>query len=262
MEIIFVSVFGALATGVVLAVLLSIIQNEKLDSLKKDENGNLNPMLKWWIFLSFIHVGIVIGWAYLLYFLNVIKLYKSHDSWWVVITFFFIYWTLFEGSYWCFHRLQHYYPPFGIFTGHKGELSEKFHHGMKPPYGPDYLTAFSAHPFDDFIVQFAAQFPWLLAYVTGLIFNKYIKISYLTYGIALSWLVFIGMRAHARNSFGGSYHCMHHDDPSSGPYSFSGIPEHLFFLIKSLFIKENNMTNFEILDQLEKELDIEIIDEL
>ena len=249
MELIFESVFGALAAGVVLAVLISVIQNEKLDSLRKDENGNLNPMLKWWMLLSVIHVGIVIGWAYLLYHLKVIKIYRKTDKWWVGILFFFSYWALFEGCYWCCHRSQHYFPMCGRFTGHKGELSEKFHHGMKPPYGPDYLTAFSAHPFDDFVVQFSAQFPWLLAYVIGLISGKYMKISYLTYGISLSWLVFIGMRAHTRNSFGGSYHCKHHDDPSKGPYSFSGIPEHLFLVIKSFLTFNNqNLNDSELIE--------------
>ena len=74
--------------------------------------------------------------------------------------------------------LDAHFSSFGLFTGHKGELSEKFHHGMKPPYGPDYLTAFSAHPFDDFIVQLSAQSPWILAYFYELISGKSLKISY------------------------------------------------------------------------------------
>ena len=106
---------------------------------------------------------------------------------------------------------------------------------MKPPYGPDYLTAFSAHPIDDFIVQFSAQSPWLIAYVIGMFSDFSLEISYLTYGITLTWLVFIGMRAHARNAFGGSEHCKHHDDPSKGPYSFSGIPEHALEKICNYF---------------------------
>ena len=243
MELIFYSVFPALGAGVLCAVFLSILQNEKLDSLNRDENGDLNPMLKWWIFLSLIHVGIVIGWAYLLWHLNIIKLYNNHDKFWVGLTFFISYWIIFESVYWCMHRSQHYFSSFGLFTGHKGELSEKFHHGMKPPYGPDYLTAFSAHPFDDFIVQLSAQSPWILAYFYELISGQSLKISYLTYAITLSWLVFIGMRAHTRYSFGGAYHCMHHDDPSKGPYSFSGIPEHLLIVLNRIFFNGQNGTN-------------------
>ena len=113
------------------------------------------------------------------------------------------------------------------------------------------LEVFSAHPFDDFIVQQAAQMPWILSHLLGMITGKYFKISYLTYGITLSWLVFIGMRAHTRHSFGGSNHCKHHDDPSKGPYSFSGIPEGVYDLIifyaKSMF----STTSSEINDQNE-----------
>ena len=259
MELIFYSVLPALGFGVLFAVIISILQNETLYSLNKDENGNLNPMLKWWIALSIIHVCIVIGWAYFLFYFNVIKLNKNFDKWWVTIIFFLSYWIIFESVYWCFHRSQHYFAFFGKFTGHKGELSDKFHHGMKPPFGPDYLTAFSAHPFDDFIVQLSAQSPWILAYFIGLISNKYLRVSYLTYGIALSWLVFIGMRAHTRNSFGGKYHCMHHEDPSNGPYSFSGIPEHLFKVILKVLMNNKNEENIINENENENEKNIEII---
>ena len=232
----------SLLAGVTSAVLLSLIQGVKMDSLNTDENGNLNPMLPWWIVLSIIHVGIVYGWAYLLYYLNVIKLYDKLDSWWLGISFFLCYWVIFESWYTLSHRLQHYSYFFGTITGHKGGLSEKFHHGMKAPYGPDFLTAFSAHPFDDFIVQQAAQMPWILSHLVGLITGKYFRISNLTYGITLSWLVFIGMRAHTRNSFGGRYHCKHHDDPSNGPYSFSGIREAIIELIFYRTNQYNNMS--------------------
>ena len=217
-----------LCTGVFSAVLLSTIQGEKLHSLRRDKNGKLNPMLLWWIILSLVHVCIVYGWSYLLYNLNIIKLYDGFDKPWFTVLFFFGYWSVFETFYWICHRLQHLIPWFGTITGHRGELSEKFHHGMKPPYGPDYLTAFSAHPLDDMVVQVSAQSPWILLYLYGLITNQYLVVSHLTYGIALSWLVFIGMRAHTRYSFGGRNHCKHHDDPSKGPYSFSGIPEGIY----------------------------------
>ena len=239
----------ALLAGVVSAVFLSLAQGEKMDSLNLDENGKLNPMLPWWIGLSLIHVGIVYGWAYLLYYLNVIKLYEKHDPFWLGLLFFFSYWAIFESWYWMSHRLQHYSHCFGTYTGHKGGLSEKFHHGMKAPYGPDFLTAFSAHPVDDFIVQQAAQMPWILSHLLGMITGKYFKISYLTYGITLSWLVFIGMRAHTRHSFGGSNHCKHHDDPSHGPYSFSGIPEGVYDVVMSKLFPgpepEQNLVPFD-----------------
>ena len=182
-------------------------------------------MLKWWIILSVIHVGIVYGWSYLLFNYGIIKLNEEYDQWWEVIVYFFAYWIIFESWYTLCHFSQHKIRFFGIMTGHKGELSEKFHHGMKAPYGPDFLTAFSAHPIDDFIVQQAAQFPWIISYFIGLSTGYYFSMSYLTYGIIISWLVFVGMRAHTRKSFGGANHCIHHDNPSNGPYSFSGIPE-------------------------------------
>lgn len=221
----------SLGTGVLVAVILSCLQGEKLPSLNRDENGKLNPMLSWWIFLSLVHVGIVYGWSYFLYYLGIIKLHEEFDQYWITVAFFFGYWVIFESFYWTCHRLQHLIPCFGRLTGHRGEISEKFHHGMKPPYGPDYLTAFSAHPLDDLVVQVSAQIPWVFSYIFGLITNQYLVVSHLTYGIILSWLVFIGMRAHTRYSFGGKNHCKHHDNPSKGPYSFSGIPEALFEVV-------------------------------
>ena len=224
------TVSASLLTGVVAAVGLSFVRNEPLPSLQVDEHGKRNPMLPYWIVLSIVHVGIVYAWAYCMG--DVFHLIRLRDEvfdvWWVYPAFFVYYWVSFEALYWCFHRAQH--APcraFGDLTGHKGDLSEKFHHGMKPPYGPDYLTAFSSHPFDAFVVQFSAQSPWFWLAIASDVGGLDLRVSCTTYGLVLSWMVYIGMRAHDRKSFGGAYHCKHHDDPSAGPYSFSGIPERL-----------------------------------
>ena len=146
------------------------------------------------------------------------------------LIFFISYWILFEIAYWCLHRLQHAIGIFGWITGHNGAMSNALHHGMKPPYGPDYLTAFSSHPLDAFVVQLTAQSPWYWLFFARQVNGDIdFHASMVTYGLTLSWLVYIGMRAHSRISFGGEYHCMHHDNPGAGPYSFSGYPERLFY---------------------------------
>ena len=232
---ILVTIGLALFSAVVCAVAVSVIQGEKLPSFEKNEQGHFNPMLPWWISLSLVHVGIVFALAYILYSVNVIKLHGGFDPTWFGIIYFLSYWIFFEMWYWVFHRLQHLVPCFGYLTGHNGDSSEKFHHGMKPPHGPDYLTAFSGHPLDSLIVQLAAQSPWIVGYMIGLSTGVFLKASCVTYGITITWLAFIGMRAHARKSFGGKYHCKHHDDPSKGPYSFSGIPEPIINKLIQLF---------------------------
>jgi len=234
---IYITVGSALGTGVILAVCMSACQREELYSLRRNEEGERNPDLKWWIFLSIVHVVIVFGWSSLLYNIGVIRLYENYDTFGKGILFFFGYWVIFELWYWISHRLQHMIPCCGILTGHKGELTKKYHHGMTAPYGPDYLTAFSAHPVDSFIVQLAAQSPWIICYVIGTITGTFLEISFFTYGITIAWLVYIDMRAHTRNSYGGYFHCKHHDDPSGGPYSFSGIFDGVLSQVEGLFYK-------------------------
>jgi len=226
---IFETVSAALGIGVLVTLFFALLHKEELHSLKRNGDGEINPNLKWWVGLSLIHVGIVFLWAWFLFDNDIIRLKIELDRIEVSLVFFLVYWVLFELAYWCLHRLQHSFSLFGYLTGHRGESSSALHHGMKPPYGPDYLTAFSSHPLDAFVVQFAAQSPWYWLYLAGK-FNSNIdfRVSVATYGLTLSWLVYIGMRAHSRISYGGEYHCMHHDNPGAGPYSFSGFPERLY----------------------------------
>lgn len=223
LEVLGVSVLA----GVAITITLSTIEGEKLHSLSKNEQGKLNPNLPVWIILSLIHVVLVFAWGYLLEYLGVIRLQDKPDDIGTTVAFFFYYWFAFESMYYCLHRIQHKFRWFALLTGHKGELSDKWHHGMKPPYGPDYITAFSSHPMDAFVVQFSAQSPW---FWYNLVFPDR-PVSTLSYGLIITWLVYCGMRAHSRQSFGGKYHCKHHDNPAVGPYSFSGMPER-FLCIK------------------------------
>ncbi len=215
---IFETVSSALCIGVTATLFCACIHREELHSLKRDSDGEINPNLKWWIGLSLVHVGIVFLWAWFLFDVGIIRLKLEFDPAEVFLVFFLVYWVLFELMYWCLHRLQHANSFFGWLTGHRGELSSTFHHGMKPPYGPDYLTAFSSHPLDAFVVQFSAQSPWYWLFVARQFDNIIdFRASVVTYGVTLSWLVYIGMRAHSRISYGGEYHCMHHDNPGAGP---------------------------------------------
>lgn len=214
-------------SGALLSIILSCLEGEELHSLKKDENGKRNPMLPYWAGLTLVHLCILFTWGYFLYQVGIIKIENQSDEWWVTIAFFVYYWIAFETFYYIMHRSQHKCRCFGRLTGHKGELSNKFHHGLKPPYGPDMISAFSAHPFDSFIVQLSGQSPWFWLALVPVFGGPQIVVSNFTYGITLAWLAFIGIRAHSRQSFGGKYHCMHHDNPGKGPYSFSGIFERL-----------------------------------
>ena len=225
---ILIVMISAVFTGIFSTFTLSCFEKERLMSLSRDENNMINPNLKWWIFLSFIHVIILFSWATLLDVLSIIQLKNYFDSPLKTCIGFLSYWILFESWYWCSHKMQHSIKCCGKITGHKGNLSNKFHHGMKPPYGPDYLTAFASHPLDAFNVQLAAQSPWILAKILYLFTEYQINLSFFTYYLIISWLTFLGMRAHSRNSFGGKFHCLHHDDPSKGPYSFSGVFDHLY----------------------------------
>ena len=221
----------SVATGIVVAGSASLCQKDGMPSLQKDEHGKRNPMLGWWIGLSLVHVVILFAWAILLEQLGIIRLKEETDPWWLTILWVVGYWIHFEAFYWVCHRSQHLFPCFGRLTGHRGEMSAKLHHGMRPPYGPDLLMAFSAHPMDSFIVQLSAQMPWITTKLVCWVWDLPLPVmSSTTYGIIIAWLTYIGLRAHSRNGFGGQYHCLHHDDPSKGPYSFSGFPERLLCL--------------------------------
>ena len=180
---IFETVGTALAGGVFVTLCFAILHREELHSIKRNDEGEINPHLKWWIGLSLVHVGIVFLWAWFLYSNDVIRLKTELDPPEVCLVFFLAYWVLFELMYWCLHRLQHAVSLFGQLTGHRGELSSSFHHGMKPPYGPDYLTAFSSHPLDAFVVQFSAQSPWYWLWICRQYDNNIdFRASVVTYG--------------------------------------------------------------------------------
>ena len=228
----------SVGTGIVVAVCVTLIQQDACPSIRRNEQGVRNPMLPWWVALSLVHVGILFTWALFLQWLGCIRLREEFlwsDPWWLTLLLIIGYWVHFEAFYWVCHRSQHMFPCVGRLTGHRGEMSSKLHHGMRPPYGPDLLTAFSAHPMDSFVVQLSAQMPW----ITTTLMCKLFGVSPLptmnvgTYGIIIAWLTYIGLRAHSRKGFGGRMHCKHHDDPSSGPYSFSGFPERLCCIVYS-----------------------------
>ncbi len=226
---------ASLGIGTLSAVCISAFQGAELHSLRKNEAGGRNPAFPWWMFLSAVHVVSVYAWAALLYYTGVIRLYEHFDAFGTGVSFFFAYWAIFELWYWIFHRLQHLIKPCGRLTGHNEALSEKYHHKIPP----DYLTAFTAHPLDAFVVQLATQSPWIVFAIIGRIAGTSFEISVFTYGITITWLIYIGMRAHVCVSFGGSWHEIHHLT-AGPPYSFSGIPEHVFY-IASLLCKKNTV---------------------
>lgn len=229
--LLFTTVATGVAVAVAVALCLVLLEGDGLPSLSKDDQGNRNPMLPWWFALTFVHVVILFGWALLLGYWDILRLDTEPDAWWVGTLYFFGYWAHFEAFYWICHRTQHCLPAFGWLTGHRGEMSAKFHHGMRPPYGPDMITAFAAHPCDAFIVQLSAQSPWLTTtLVCRAVGVQPLTMGAPTYGVIIAWLAYIGIRAHSRKGFGGAYHCKHHDDPSTGPYSFSGFPERMLML--------------------------------
>lgn len=218
----------SVATGIAVAGSVSLCQRDGMPSLRRDEHGQRNPMLRWWVALSLVHVVILFAWAILLERLHIIRLTDTSDSWWGTVLLVVAYWVHFEAFYWICHRSQHFFPCCGRLTGHRGELSARLHHGMRPPYGPDLLMAFSAHPADSFVVQVSAQIPWITSTLVSWTCDTPLPtMSATTYGVVIAWLTYLGLRAHSRNGFGGQYHCRHHDDPSKGPYSFSGVPERL-----------------------------------
>ena len=173
----------ALLAGVAWTVCLSTWEGETLHSLKRDDNGKCNPMLPYWVVLSLVHVGIYYGWSWLMFQWGILRLHDGQDTWWFTGIFVAYYWAAFEAFYVLCHLAQHRFRWFANLTGHKGDLSEKFHHGMKPPFGPDYLTAFSAHPMDSFVVQFAGQSPWLWLWLGNALGAPEVRASALTFGI-------------------------------------------------------------------------------
>ena len=227
-SLILITLAIGVASAVAVSLCLLLVEGDGLPSLSKDEQGNRNPMLGWWLGLTLVHIVLLFGWALFLGHFGIIRLREEPDEWWHMALYFCAYWAHFELFYWSCHRTQHCLPVFGWLTGHRGEMSAKFHHGMRPPYGPDMITAFAAHPADSFVVQLSAQSPWITTtLVCAASGGSPPSMGAPTYCVIIAWLAFIGIRAHSRKGFGGSYHCKHHDDPSSGPYSFSGYPERL-----------------------------------
>lgn len=200
--------------GTCIAFVFSRHQESPLASLK---DGNVH--FKKWMFLSLVHVGIVGGYAWCLQYVGILRLEKDGDeSFFEGVCIFVLYWVLFESWYTLMHMLQHKLRWFGLLTGHW------VHHEMRDPYGPDYLTAFMAHPIDALHVQVAAQIPWVFAYLLGID----MVLSEFLYGTIITWLVYLGVRAHCETALGGYYHVQHHNNPAKGYYSFSGIPEVIY----------------------------------
>ena len=214
----------SVSISIPLAYLISYYEGEILYSLKQNDKGEINPDLKWWIFLSLVHVGIMIGWAQFLENIKVITFSPENEIYPVVILKVFIYWILFEVWYWYFHRSQHKIKWFGWITQHKGGYSSKFHHGMTQPFGPDYLTSFSAHPLDSFIVQMSAQSPFYIFNLIDYLFDYKFEMSQLTYALVIMLLSYGGVRAHTSKGFGGKYHYEHHQNGAKELYSFTGWP--------------------------------------
>ena len=114
---------------------------------------------------------------------------------------FVLYCMFLEAWYYLTHLAQHKIRIFGQWTKHA------LHHQMKDP---DYLNAFMAHPIDAIMVQIAAQSPWIACYCC----NIQMTMSSTLYGSIIAFLVFLGIRAHCKESLGGQFHSTHHKKSS------------------------------------------------
>ena len=132
--------------------------------LQKDEHGNRNPMLPYWILLSLVHVGIVYAWAYCMG--DVLRLIRSATTPCSTIGGCTQSSSSTTGrpSRRCTGAFIAPSTPNVAAPLVTRRATKATFRRIPPwdeaPYGPDYLTAFSSHPFDAFVVQFSAQSPW------------------------------------------------------------------------------------------------------
>ena len=207
----------SVSLGTFIAVKVSRHQEDDLLSLK-DTNTNL----KKWACLSILHIVIVGAYAWFLEYMGILRIQNEvYESYPLGVCIVLSYWFVFECWYTLTHFLQHKIKWLGYLTGHW------IHHELKEPHGPDYLSAFVAHPIDAINVQVAVQCPWLIAYLAGVD----MVLSDFLYGSIVTLLVYLGIRAHCACAFGGFYHVQHHNNPAKGYYSFSGIPEVIYHCV-------------------------------
>ena len=132
--------------GTCIAFVFSRHQESPLASLKDGNTNFQNGCFYLW------HVVIVgaYAWFYSTWVCCVLK--SDYESFPEGVCIFVLYWVLFESWYTLMHMFQHKLRWFGLLTGHW------IHHEMRDPYGPDYLTAFMAHPIDALHVQWLHRF--------------------------------------------------------------------------------------------------------
>lgn len=195
----------SVSAGTVLGFGKSYLQNSSLNGIHEDTVE--------WLLLSLVHVTLVGAVAFFLESYNVLRLSSGPiEPLPQFIGGFVLYCMFFEAWYYLTHLAQHKIRIFGQWTKHA------LHHQMKDP---DYLNAFMAHPIDAIMVQIAAQSPWIACYCC----NIQMTMSSTLYGSIIAFLVFLGIRAHCKESLGGQFHSTHHKNPAKGYYSFSGIPD-------------------------------------